>query len=69
MGKLRSGQQLRLTGKDAEEYLTDTGRATLPKTVQEHNTAHQQSADTWRAAGCPEGDFLAMLNESEKIEG
>lgn len=68
MGMLISGTQLRLSGHDAEDFLRDTGRSVLPKTVHEYNLAHQASADAWRATECPEGDLLALLNESAMIQ-
>lgn len=68
MAILRSGKQLRLSGKDAVDYLRDTGRNNLPKTVAEYNTAIGSSANAWRGNDCPEGDLLAAIIESGKKE-
>lgn len=65
MGILKSGDQIRLSGQDAEDYKRDTGRSVLPRTVNEFNAAHQQSADVWRSTDTPEGELLAFLNEQE----
>jgi len=64
---LKSGNTIRLSGKDAADYLRDTGRALLPRTIEEFNHAQAQSAGAWRAIGCPEAELLAVLNEMSKI--
>lgn len=61
MAILRLNDQIRLTGSDAEGYLHTTGRATLPKTVNEYNRAMQEAADLWESADCAEGELLSKI--------
>ena len=58
---------IRLNGADAEAYLRDTGRLTLPATVREYNSALQEAAMSWSKIDCPEGHLLAVICEQMMI--
>lgn len=66
MAKLRMGNQIRLSGEDAEIYLMDTGKNALPKTVEEHDHALEMAAQYWEYAGSAEGIFLAAMIRMDK---
>ncbi len=68
MGRLILGSQIRLTGKDAEEYIRDTGRSNLPTTADEYNQAYKQAADAWWSDGSPEGGLLAVICEQQLLD-
>lgn len=68
MAVLKTEKQIRLSGDDARNYLKNTGRGNLPKTVVEYNAAHQQSADAWESTGSPEGKLLAHLDKGKIIK-
>lgn len=68
MAILRLGEVIRLTGKDAEGYLFDTGRSQLPKTVQEYNRAMQETHDAWMQVDCAEAILLAHLAKDQLIK-
>lgn len=59
MAILRCGNSIRLSGKAAENYLADTGRATLPKTVDEYNRAMRDTKAMWEKINTPESILLA----------
>ena len=59
MAILRCGNSIRLIGSDAEIYLADTGRATLPRTVDEYNRAMQDTKAMWDLLNTPESVLLA----------
>jgi hypothetical protein len=61
MAILRLGKHIRLSGKDAEHYLEDTGRASLPKTVDEYNRAMRDAKAAWLGTECAEGVLLATI--------
>lgn len=68
MAKIKSGRQIKLSGQDAENYLRDTGRASLPKTVDEFNCAMKDTADAWRSVDNPEAQLLAAVFDEVKEE-
>jgi hypothetical protein len=59
MAILHCGNSIRLIGSDAEIYLADTGRATLPRTVDEYNRAMQVTKAMWERMNTPESVLLA----------
>lgn len=58
---LRCGNAIRLSGKEAETFLRDTGRSKLPTTVQEYNLAMRDIREMWAFTGTPEGRLLAAI--------
>ncbi len=64
---LRLGNTLRLTGKDAEDYLKETGRTKLPGTVNEYNQAIQESINLWNSIETAEGYLLANIMQERLI--
>ena len=67
MPMIRSGNNIRLTGKEAETYKMDTGRNSLPKTVNEFNMAYKEAISLWRDSNTPEGYLLAAVLEEQLI--
>lgn len=65
---IRSGNKIRLTGVDAENYKKETGRASLPTTVDEYNRAMSDTSKAWAGTDCAEGDLLAAVFEDVKIK-
>lgn len=61
MAILRCGNSIRLNGKDAEAYLSDTGRKILPKSVGEYNLAMQEIKTMWLNIDTPESRLLAAV--------
>ena len=64
---IRLGKHIRLTGKEAYEFLDATGRAHLPRTVEEYNSAIEALAAAWRSLEIPEGNLLAHLIECDQL--
>ena len=64
---IRLGKHIRLTGKEAYEFLDATGRTHLPKTVKEYNAAIEALAASWRSLETPEANLLAHLIECDQI--
>jgi len=64
---LRFGNTLRLTGKEAEDYFKQTGRAKLPSTVNEYNQAIQETINLWNSIETPEGYLLASIMQERLI--
>lgn len=56
---LRCEDAIRLTGIDAENFLRDTGRNTLPKSVAEYNLAMKQVRELWNQIDTPESRLIA----------
>lgn len=67
MAVMRCKQQIRLTGKEAKNFLRETGRYQVPKTLHEYNAALEQAAKAWEASGTPEGVLLAALLYNDMI--
>ena len=69
MAILRCGNSIRLTGKEAENYLSDTGRSTLPKTIDEYNRAMRDTKTMWERMNTPESTLLAacLFHEIEPL--
>lgn len=69
MAILRCGNSIRLIGKDAEIYLSDTGLSALPKTVNEYNRAMQDTKTMWKRINTPESTLLAacLFHEIEPL--
>lgn len=61
MALLRCGNSIRLSGKEADIYLSDTGRSSLPKTVDEYNRAMQDTKIMWQKLNSPESKLLAAI--------
>jgi hypothetical protein len=61
MALLRCGNVLRLSGAEAKAYLSDTGRKTLPKTIEEYNAAMQEMRNLWEKYDTPETKLLAAV--------
>jgi hypothetical protein len=59
--------QIRLTGKDANDYFDETGKLNLPITKAEYNRAMQETIEYWKFADCPEAKLLAALLEDKFI--
>jgi hypothetical protein len=59
MAILRCGNSIRLTGTEAGNYLSDTGRSALPKTVDEYNRAMRDAKTMWERLNTPESILLA----------
>lgn len=59
------GNEIRLTGKDANNFLEETGRYNLPKTKSEYNKALKDAIEYWKWADCAEGRLLAALLENK----
>lgn len=68
MPVLICGDKLRLTGKDAQNYLEETGKSKLPKTKAEYNNAIIDTIDYWDSISCPEARLLAALLENKLKE-
>lgn len=69
MAILRCGNSIRLSGKEAENYLSDTGRSSLPKTVAEYNSAMRDTKAMWKRLNTPESILLAacLFEEIEPL--
>jgi hypothetical protein len=58
MAILRYKNSIRLTGIDAESYYRDTGRNSLPKSVDEYNQAMRETKARWLFIDSPEARLL-----------
>ena len=61
MAILRCKNSIRLSGKDADSYRSDTGRSTLPKSIEEYNRAMRDTRLMWQAIDTPESRLLAAV--------
>ena len=61
MAIIRLGHRLRLTGGEAANYLKETGRSRLPKTVNEYNQAFIEAAASWAVTDTPEGMLMSAV--------
>lgn len=64
---MRLGDQIRLTGKDAEMYLLLTGNSHLPNSIHEYQFALEQAALSYEGICSPEGDLLAFFVRADQI--
>ncbi|PPC94855.1 MAG: hypothetical protein CTY33_02920 [Methylotenera sp.] len=64
---LRCGDQIRLSGKEAADYLEETSRSRLPTTIREYNRALNDTVAYWLSANCPEGQLLAAMLRAKLI--
>jgi hypothetical protein len=67
MAIIRLGHRLRLTGGEAANYLKETGRSRLPRTVNEYNQAFEDAAASWAATKTPEGALMSAVLLSFRI--
>lgn len=67
MALIRCGNSIRLSGKEADIYLSDTGRSTLPRTVGEYNSAMQDTKVMWQKLNSPESKLLAAICFEELV--
>lgn len=64
---IQCGDQIRLTGKDAENFLRNTGRTTLPRTLKEHQSAIEIATQQWKELDTPEGQLMAFLTNADQL--
>jgi hypothetical protein len=58
MAILRCGESLRLSGKDAEDYLRDTNCKVLPTSIFEYNKAMASIRAKWQLQDTPEAKLI-----------
>lgn len=64
---LKYGEQIRLTGSDAENFLRNTGRNTLPTTLSEYQSAIEIATEQWKELDTPEGHLMAFLTSGDQL--
>ncbi len=67
MPVIRYGELIRLTGDDAEKFLRNTGRSTLPTTLREYQSAIDLAVQQWEALDTPEGTLMAFLAGADQL--
>ena len=64
---IKYGDQIRLTGKDAENFLRNTGRSSLPTTLKEYQSAIEIATAQWKELDSPGGQLMAFLTSSDQL--
>jgi len=64
---IKYADQIRLTGKDAENFLRNTGRNTLPTTLKEYQSAIDIATEQWKELDSPEGQLMAFLTSADQL--
>jgi hypothetical protein len=64
---LRLGDKIRLTTKEAAEFIEATGFNNPPRTVQAYNLCWEKVIEYWRSLRCPEGDLMAAILEERLL--
>ena len=64
---IKYADQIRLTGKDAENFLRNTGRNSLPTTLKEYQSAIEIATEQWKELESPEGQLMAFLTSSDQL--
>ena len=64
---IKYGDQIRLTGKDAENFLRNTGRSSLPTTLKEYQSAIEIATAQWKELDSPGGQLMAFLTSADQL--
>lgn len=64
---IKYADRIRLTGKDAENFLINTGRNNLPTTLQEYQSAIEMAVEQWKELDTPEGQLMAFLTSADQL--
>lgn len=64
---IKYGDQIRLTGKDAENFMRNTGLNRLPTTLKEYQSAIEIAIEQWKELDTPGGQLMAFLASADQL--